>query len=386
ALSDPSPSEEVFRRNGPRAVILGKYLYIDGGYVSGPAAPKCCTTTKDTFAIDISKSWDPKDAKFLKLASETRKKGVYRSGFVADENKQAIYLWGGRRDIKPLDRQLWKLVPDGNGNGTWSSEITTGIAGLVSTESSAHTVAQGLGFWFGGGINELTERTSNAAAIGTSVSGYVTYNFTAKTWTNHTDVPDAIKSPWAATATYIPDVGPNGVIVLIGGLSSTNSPLAIDFGTIYLMDPVTMVWYNQKASGHLPARRMDHCAVGVQGDNNTYEIFMYGGARDASDEAGKDTPFGDVWVLSLPGFVWHQADGAGINPRTHHACVRAGNRQMLSIGGVNTTGSDGMSTKDSLPQGLGIFDMTRMEWKETYNADAEPYATPEIIKKWYADG
>ncbi|CAH0017151.1 unnamed protein product [Clonostachys rhizophaga] len=30
--------------------------------------------------------------------------------------------------------------------------------------------------------------------------------------------------------------------------------------------------------------------------------------------------------------------------------------------------------------------MTRMEWKERYDADAEPYATPEIIKKWYADG
>ncbi|CAG9990552.1 unnamed protein product [Clonostachys byssicola] len=366
-LSDPSPSEEVFRRNGLRG-----------------------TTTKDTFAIDISKSWDPKDAKFLKLASETRKKGVYRSGLVADENTQAIYLWGGRRDIKPLDRQLWKLLPDGKGNGTWSSEITTGIAGVVSTESSAHTVAHGLGFWFGGSTNELTERTSNAAAVGTSVPGFVSYNFTAKTWTNHTNVPDAVKSPWAASATFVPTFGPNGVIALIGGLDSANSPVAINFGTIYLMDPVTMVWYSQTVSGavssSLPTRRMDHCVVGVQGDNNTYEIFMYGGAKDRSNEEGKGSAFGDVWVLSLPGFVWHRADGAGINPRTHHACVRAGNRQILSIGGVNTSDSDGMSTKDSLPQGLGIFDMTKMEWKETYDAGAEPYATPEIIKKWYADG
>lgn len=113
--------------------------------------------------------------------------------------------------------------------------------------------------------------------------------------------------------------------------------------------------------------------------------FHLWGARDSSDEAGRAIPFGDVWVLSLPGFVWHQADGARIDPRTHHACVRAGNRQMLSIGGVNTTEADGMATKDSSPQGLGIFDMTRMEWKESYNADAEPYATSEIIKKWYAD-
>lgn len=171
-----------------------------------------------------------------------------------------------------MDRLLWKLVPDANGNGTWNSEITTGIDGLVSTESSAHTVANGLGFWFGGGINDLTEFTSDAPAVGTPVPGFVTYNFTAKTWTNHTDVPNAVKSPWAATASFISGFGPNGIIVLLGGLSKVESPLAVDFGTIYLMDPVTMAWYTQRTSGPVPTRRMDHCAVGVQGDNKTHEM------------------------------------------------------------------------------------------------------------------
>ncbi|CAH0017150.1 unnamed protein product [Clonostachys rhizophaga] len=222
AFSDPSPSEVVFRRNGLRG-----------------------TTANDTLAIDISTSWDPEDVTILKLASVPRKKGVFRSALVADENTQAIYLWGGRRQVKPVDRLLWKLVPDANGNGTWNSEITTGIDGVVSTESSAHAVAHGLGFWFGGGINLLTEYTSDAPAIGTPVPGFVTYNFTAKTWTNHTDVPNAVKSPWAATANFISGFGPNGIIVLLGGLSKAKSPLAVDFGTIYLMDPVTMAWYTQ---------------------------------------------------------------------------------------------------------------------------------------------
>lgn len=34
--------------------------------------------------------------------------------------------------------------------------------------------------------------------------------------------------------------------------------------------------------------------------------------------------------------------------------------------------------------GIGVFDMTTSQWKDNYDANAEPYVTPEAGKSWYA--
>lgn len=181
----------------------------------------------------------------------------------------------GKREKEKLspDRVLWKFTPDGKGNGRWNSEVTIGIDRVVRSEGTAYTAAKGLGFWFGGAVNEQTDSSSNAKAVdGTATPGFVTFNFTSKAWTNHTDIPESIKHPYSATATYVPSFGPNGVIVLIGGTSRPNRLPAFDLGVVNFLDPVTLKWYSQTTSGPSPSRRMDHCAVGVQGGNTTYEM------------------------------------------------------------------------------------------------------------------
>lgn len=35
---------------------------------------------------------------------------------------------------------------------------------------------------------------------------------------------------------------------------------------------------------------------------------------------------------------------------------------------------------DPWPFGIGIYDLSAMEWKDTYDADAAPYVTPELVK------
>ena len=61
---------------------------------------------------------------------------------------------------------------------------------------------------------------------------------------------------------------------------------------------------------------------------------------------------------------------------------------MVSIGGRIANSTE--SAKDpNLPDpwhnGIGIFDMTAMEWKTMYDADAAPYVTPDVVKKYYQD-
>ncbi|KAL8670706.1 MAG: hypothetical protein Q9168_004776 [Polycauliona sp. 1 TL-2023] len=38
----------------------------------------------------------------------------------------------------------------------------------------------------------------------------------------------------------------------------------------------------------------------------------------------------------------------------------------------------------SFSQGLGVFDLTVMRWSDRYDAHAEPYETPAVVKAWYA--
>ena len=92
-----------------------------------------------------------------------------------------------------------------------------------------------------------------------------------------------------------------------------------------------------------------------------------------------------VYVLSLPAFRWFKADHPAQYPRFRHSCNIVGNRQMLSIGGQDPTNQyNNTFTADPFLQGLGIFDLTAMQWSDQYNADAEPYESSAVVKAWYA--
>ncbi|KAJ0160036.1 hypothetical protein CTA2_8664, partial [Colletotrichum tanaceti] len=108
--------------------------------------------------------------------------------------------------------------------------------------------------------------------------------------------------------------------------------------------------------------------------NGTYEIFVFGGTNTVNT-------YDDVFVLSLPGFVWTQVIYEAKNPRRFHTCAVVGRRQMLSVGGSD--GQTGWSGVDPWPQGLGLFDMTDWVWKTDYDANAKEYETSSIIRDWY---
>jgi hypothetical protein len=62
---------------------------------------------------------------------------------------------------------------------------------------------------------------------------------------------------------------------------------------------------------------------------------------------------------------------------------------MLSIGGSNLAlGFPDSWIKDPDPfvQGLGVFDLTAMNWSPGYNASAAAYESPQVVKDWYGQG
>ena len=57
---------------------------------------------------------------------------------------------------------------------------------------------------------------------------------------------------------------------------------------------------------------------------------------------------------------------------------------MISTGGV--IANEKFNDMDPWPHSIGIFDLTDLVWKSEYDADADEYQTPDVIKQWYDDG
>ena len=102
----------------------------------------------------------------------------------------------------------------------------------------------------------------------------------------------------------------------------------------------------------------------------------------------KTVKSGQVYILSLPSFRWFLANNITTHPRAAHTCHATNSNQMVIIGGMDPTYSlDGLSDnheKDPWTNGIGVFDMTAFRFKDSYQANAERYKTPEIIKIFYS--
>ena len=97
----------------------------------------------------------------------------------------------------------------------------------------------------------------------------------------------------------------------------------------------------------------------------------------------------EVYVLSIPSFVWFKANYTSSDPRVYHTCNIVGNRQMLSIGGLNPSAAN-FTAADSDPdpfwEGVKVFDLTALQWTNYFNATAAPYVAPSAVLAHYAAG
>ncbi|KAF3351459.1 hypothetical protein VD0002_g4822 [Verticillium dahliae] len=389
------PSNADFlRRATTRATQIGDYVYLDGGEVSQlidgkpPGEDRPSNAMNRTLSIDMSKSWKPSDV----TINEIRKTSpnTNRQALFTDKSTGSFYIWGGHMSwgAPVTKKELWRFTADSSGGGGWTTRIPANpdsFSELRRTEGGAFCNTPDSAFHFGGVATRATDVNYSGPA-----PGFIHINFTTQAWTNYTEGPwSAFRTIYAASAEYVPTFGPNGLIMLLGGEtrelggSSGNRGL-LDFRNLTFMDPVTRDFHSQQTTGNAPSGRIFHCSVGVEGKNGTYEIgFVFGGRNQRDNQA-----YDDAYVLTLPGFHWEKVDYESKSPRSGHACLVVGKRQMLSIGGVNHEPGmpDLWLDRDPWPQGLGVFDITELKWTNEYDADAEDYDSPEVIKSWYADG
>lgn len=99
--------------------------------------------------------------------------------------------------------------------------------------------------------------------------------------------------------------------------------------------------------------------------------YMYGGR-------GPNNRFlDDIWVLSLPGFVWELVY-QGTSPRAGHTCHRVNSRTMITVGGTANT-DYGSPPCDWETKGVGVFEISDLVWGSVYNASVGNYEIPAKV-------
>ena len=116
---------------------------------------------------------------------------------------------------------------------------------------------------------------------------------------------------------------------------------------------------------------------------------MHGGVVNYN-LGGKGAKSDQVYVLSLPAFHWFQANYSSAFPRGGHTCHATKTNQMILIGGTNPLYSrgylgDGVGGEPSDPweQGIAVFDMTALKFKDSYQAKSDPYEPPDVVLQFY---
>lgn len=233
-----------------------------------------------TLSIDISKSWTTSDVSFRTIQRPWYSKA--NQAIWTDQEAGHFYVWGGKwiRGRNMTDNELWKFTPDGNGGGSWSTEAPANselFDGLHQSEFGSFTNTNDTGFYIGGLASGWTEyhRARNQV-----LPGMVAFNMKTKTWHNGTTSFSPFDTLIAGSAHYVPNFGPNGLVMVLGGISSSlvgdpNWATAppFDFQNLTFFDPQTKRKYSQMATGDIPLfPRVSSCVAGFQNSEGGYEM------------------------------------------------------------------------------------------------------------------
>ncbi|POS74331.1 kelch repeat protein [Diaporthe helianthi] len=210
-------------------------------------------------------------------------------------------------------------------------------------------------------------------------------------WSNVT-LPDGILGRANPELVWVP-VGAQGILVAVGGVvdpefvssahisnnatgSENVSPSFMSNIDVY--DIASGEWYTQPTVGG-PSQLARGCAVMQPAqDYSSFNIYYYGGYdglhhTDASDF--KD----DVWILSLPSFMWMKvASGRAGYGRAGHKCFMPYPDQMMVIGGYPA--QPGTSTSCVNGGIVQLFNLSSSKWIDRYDPSLwSDYHVPEMI-------
>ncbi|KAI9760361.1 MAG: hypothetical protein M1840_002554 [Geoglossum simile] len=364
------------------SVIVGDWLYIDGGEIY-TSQKKGSSPLNKTFAIPLSASWTSSSVEAVVNDKPTGLDYSRKPAVWYDPVDGSVFSWGGFTYSNANSKTMWAFRPDGRGGAVWEQRYSSNSSFWTHFTSPGGSLAATtpLGFYSLGGA--LIKNNSPNFAM----PGLVVYDFREKTWSNLSAA--AYASCGCAVlgqAQFVPRFGQDGLLTMLGGDSpddhiyKTGGSIK-DLSNVTVYDIHNQMWYYQTATGDVPPPREQFCMVSALGtDNSTYEIFLYGGISTSAQGKVADPEYAQVYILSLPAFTWIRAPNSTVQRLFGHSCQVIGRRQMIVIGGSNPQSGE---ARNIWPNGLGVFDMTSLQWTSGYDAEAKSYIQPDIVKKYY---
>ncbi|KAJ9660536.1 hypothetical protein H2198_002473 [Neophaeococcomyces mojaviensis] len=393
------------RRLGHASTFKNQKVYINSGLETfadynsnGQIDPSTVTSgfSAVLMSVNMTSDWGGKitipidqDAKHKSgsvAGYKTPPNFKYSALYSGPANSTKLYSFGGTASGYNTSFRNYFTAPD-TSYPLWSYDSKTDLWTNIDTSAQGITIPSygasaeapdlGLGFYFGGQIDNGTANTTSYLTSPVGVGGMIVIDTIAGTlWNMSTPAAD-LSNRQGGTLVYTDAFGKSGILLAIGGQSngkllSMNEITVFDVGTI---DPkqanvnsgTVNTWYTVNATGDAPDPRTDFCTVVTTAqDGSSTNIYLYGG-RSSS------TIFDDVYVLSLPSFTWTHVY-SGTSGRWGMTCQLVSPRQMISIGGADSNNIT--ADCDWLDQGLGLLDLSTVTGRDGWAASNFEYNVP----------
>ncbi|CAF9942066.1 hypothetical protein IMSHALPRED_003185 [Imshaugia aleurites] len=398
-------ASEFLRRGYQASVVVGDWVYIDGGEFSFTNNGKPQFQYASTLlSIDLSHNWTNSTVAFQSTTKPDGAPNLNGPSLWYHESENLIYSgfagwnssFGNDLGLPPLSLRTFR--PDGTGSGAWNEIIDAGSS-VWSQLTRPGQPLMGFGAsnaWVLGGFASEGVGPDSPENL---IPGMTQFDMTSRSFDNSSvKCCNATGSIYKGALQHVPPFGPTGMFIAMGGRNGmTNNggdAGLIDFGTVSVFDPTTQQWWNQTTTGSKPSPRVEFCTAGINSTSGTYEIFVYAGW--GTNLGPVAVQYDTINILTLPAFHWISVPYNPENPRHGLSCNAVGGSQILTIGGVDSnalvdTGniqdiieSTFDSSPDPFAQGLAIFDMTTLAFSDQYTAGAPPYEQSEVVKQFYS--
>ncbi|PGH04545.1 hypothetical protein AJ79_07071 [Helicocarpus griseus UAMH5409] len=354
----------------------------------------------ETLAFDLSDSWNLDSVEPVRSPHTGIYDPVRRPGLWHDPIHNLIYSFGGWGYNWNTSSAAYAFTPTKDGNARWLPRFEAGDGTSFSqfTIPGLSLSAQtDKAFYSLGGMLSLTVFGMAHLKNKPTVEGMAKFDFESENWSNISSTGSSDNGRYGAEglaiageAEYIPIFGEEGVLIFIGGDSPTSrdwkpQTALVPMSTISIFDIRTQKWHKQEATGDVPISRGAFCSVSAgEKDSGTYEIYILGGIRNEDLAEDDYLNLGQIHVLTLPTFKWTTIPSSNAPPRESHNCQIIGGRQMLVTGGsiVTRRRLDAVQ-KDPWANGLGLFDLTDLKWKNRYDSEGAPYQRSQFVKGYY---
>ncbi|PSN58874.1 hypothetical protein BS50DRAFT_475119, partial [Corynespora cassiicola Philippines] len=371
------PLKDFCRKFSHRTAVMNNKIYIDGGYVNwAPLSAESENVTNEWLVygdFEIDNSGFPQQ---FVLPSKLPP-NVAGGSLWADEINNIFYAFGGYFTSEtPKPFETWAF--DGN-QRTWSNIITQGESMAYAAHGmSAVSPDTGISYYLGGYQDALT--TAEWSGPRRYISRMTTFNMVTREYSTLSG-PD-LSGRGEGSMHFIP-ASNAGMLIYYGGVEQYPGSNETK-GDIWIFDLDLQRWYMQKATGDVPEPRARFCSgVTWADDKSSYNIYLLGGIDPDFQTVG----FGDVYVLTLPSFIWikwwprpeHNVDATF----PHHSltCDVINGTQMIVMGGHFTNITSECDVPVVYGQhglDLGVINDKKVPWV-LFRYDNPPYRVPELV-------